>query len=258
VESRIPFIAAAVAFATLASGEARANLSDGGHYGTVVDAADGRPVADAKVVALWHVAWSGLATSGERCVKIMVVDADKEGRFHLPPWSAPDTAVVGFDLEAHAHKAGYRVDRGASVGGGGTWTRLFGLSGSMSIAAGPVSVLMRRDAGTPAERGRYLLEQVPRASCFATYVSSGVSYFFVKSLYDEMLTLPPEVQQVPVSGTTSIGWLWRTLQASRNRLMDEDPGKLDAYPPEPSPLPPKPPPRDIRREAPNSTYPSAR
>jgi len=203
--------------AALCVGEAHADLSDGGHYGNVVDAEDGRPVAEAKVVARWHVAWSGLATSGERCVKVIVTDADREGRFALPAWKASDTAVESFYLEVSAYRTGFRLEKAGLVVGGNTWTGMFGFSGSKNISPGRVDVRMKRDGGTPRERMKYLAWQVAQTSC---NVRSGDAYFFVKALYDEALALPADAQGAPIGSVSSIEWLRLRLEDERKARED--------------------------------------
>ncbi|MBS0570558.1 MAG: carboxypeptidase regulatory-like domain-containing protein, partial [Proteobacteria bacterium] len=56
--------------------------------GTVVDAATGAGIADATVIASWHISASGWERDSEGCVVRHIVQTDANGNFSLPDVSA--------------------------------------------------------------------------------------------------------------------------------------------------------------------------
>lgn len=246
---------ALVVFAIACGPLRAATLGDPGHYGVVVDADSGRPIPDAKVGAVWTAGWSSLGHGGSRCVKIMVMDADTEGRFFLPAWKRTDTDVNSLHLAVYAHKPGHRESRSASIGGRKTRTNWPSGAGGMEIVAGDLKIEMKRDAGTGEERALYLVQLALASKCSTDgKADNGAHYYFVKALSDEAMTIPPLTPKG--YKVTHVEAMRRVLGSAWRDLARESPGEAARFG-DPDP-PPKRSQRDIAIPPPNAPAQSGR
>jgi hypothetical protein len=202
-------------------------LADQGHDGIVVEQGTGAPIAGAKVIGKWTVHYSSMAHEGDRCVKVLVVESDASGKFHLPPWERFDTTVEAIDFYLYAYKPGYRFDeprRATTSAYPGSLDKLFGFP--VSIRKGDVlRVPMARWDVPPEARADYLLRQFrPSLGCYSLGRGAeyGALYHVTRAIYDEFLGFPPDVQRP--NGRDDIAKLKSWLEEDRAKLESERQG----------------------------------
>ena len=216
-------LASVVAYAASVPAVANMSLVDPGHEGVVVEQGTGTPVVGAKVIGKWTVGYSSLAHSGERCVKVLVVESDAAGNFRLPPWETYDTAVTVIDLFLYAYKPGYRFDKSPEpiVAHPGGFAGLTGV-GTVKLSKGnTMRVQMARWDPEPAQRADYLLKFLPSIRCTFSKDEWGTIYFVSRGVYEEFAGFPPEVRRT--SKRDYMPWLKEQVDADRSKLQKENP-----------------------------------
>jgi hypothetical protein len=221
-------VAAAAACPSPAMSQA-ALLSDHEHEGVVLDAPSGAPLPGVKVVGKWKVSYSSMAHSGERCVKVLVVETDAAGRFRFPAWSRNDTPVTSFYLTVSGYKPGYRpADNPAPLVGHPPAGKRSTGGGSVSLPPGALRLAMERWEPPAAERAKYLLQFLPSVACSESDAEWGSLYYVRKAVQDEFARFPPEVQRTKRMDYSD--WLAGQVEESRTKLARETSGTKEKTP----------------------------
>jgi hypothetical protein len=193
-------------------------LADQGHDGIVVEAGSGAPLPGTKIIAKWMVSYSSLARSGQRCVRVVVVDSDASGRFRFEPWTRQDTPVTAMYLTLSGYRPGFRPAEPTQT--------IVGKPRTKAIDGGPVDLppmdlrlSMTRWEPAPAERAEYLLHLLPSISCGPANAVWGSIYEVRKGAYEEFMTFPPEVQRS--EKMDYVAWLKLRVEESRLKLARE-------------------------------------
>ena len=227
MRSDLLFVASLAASAAPVPVVANMNLVDPGHEGVVVEQATGAPIAGARVIGKWTVSYSSLAHSGERCVKVFVVESDAAGNFRLPPWETQDTPVTAIDLYVSAYKPGYRFDKSPEpiVAHPSGFAELIGV-GTVKLPKGnAMRVQMARWDPEPAQRADYLLKFLPSIRCMFSKDEWGTIYFVSRAIYQEFEGFPPEVRRT--SKRDYMPWLKEQVDADRSKLQSEHPSWIE-------------------------------
>ena len=193
-------------------------LADQGHEGIVVEAGSGAPLPGAKVIAKWMVSYSSPAHSGQRCVRVVVVDSDASGHFRFAPWTRQDTPVTTMYLTLSGYRPGFRPAEPSQTIVGKPSTKVID-GGPVDLPPIALRLSMTRWEPAPAERAKYLLGFLASISCGPTNAVWGSIYEVRKGAYEEFMTFPPEVQR---SGTMDyVAWLKLRVEESRLKLARE-------------------------------------
>jgi hypothetical protein len=190
------------------------------HEGVVVDDSTGAPLAGVQVIGKWKVTYSSMGHSGERCVKVLVVESDAAGRFQFPAWSRNDTPVTSFYFALSGYKPGYRPARDPQllVGHPPARDRAAG-GGSVVMPSARLRLEMNPWTPPPADRAKYLLQLLPSIACAESDVEWGSLYHVRKAVQDEFLGFPPEVQRTKRMDYNK--WLELQVEESRKKLASE-------------------------------------
>jgi hypothetical protein len=192
-------------------------LADRGHEGIVVEAGSGAPLPGAKLIAKWMVTYSSAAHSGQRCVRVVVVDSDASGRFSFAPWTRQDTPVTTMYLTLYSYRPGFRPEPSQTIVGRPSTKAIDG--GPVDLPPTDLRLSMTRWEPAPAERAKYLLGFLPSISCGPTNAVWGSIYEVLKGAYEEFMTFPPEVQRSETMDY--VAWLKLRVEESRLKLARE-------------------------------------